>query len=151
MINHRPLSVAAIIILGFSGAAFSQTPDASQAPDASKAPAAQQPQANIPFVPNRAPGVYTKQGSQIYGPDGSIQFNNGNQTQTQGPEGPGTTYSTYGNYTVGTDGSVAVTHGNRTYENNGNLTETHGNQTYTYGPGGHVQVCSTYGFQTVCR
>ena len=133
------LGLFAIMIVGFTGAAFGQTPDTAQAPT------------NAPYVPNRAPGVYTKDGNQTYAPDGSLQNNKGNQTQTLGPEGPGPTYSTYGNYTVGTDGSVAVTSGNRTYQNNRTLTETHGNNTFTYGPNGHVQVCSTYGAQTVCR
>jgi hypothetical protein len=117
-----------------------------------QAPATQnKPQPNAPYVPYRAPGVYTKDGNRTYGPDGSLQYNKGNQTQTQRPKGQGPTYSTYGNYTLGTDGSAAVTFGNRTYQNNGSLTETHGNNTLTYGRDGHVQVCSTYGAQTVCR
>lgn len=137
--------VTVIILVTFAGGALAQDAQTSSP---------QQPppsQSNAPYVPYNAPGVYTNSGHETYGPNGRIQLNNGNQTQTQGSRGSGPTYSTYGNYTLGTDGSEAVTYGNRTYQNNGIVSETHGNQVYTYKPNGQTQVCSTYGSKVVCR
>lgn len=138
------VGVTAVIFVTVSGVAAAQD---AQSPTTQPPPA----QSNAPYVPYNAPGVYTNSGHETYGPNGRMQLNNGNQTQTQGSQGPGPTYSTYGNYTLGTDGSAAVTYGNRTYQNNGTVSETHGNQAYTYKPNGQVQVCSTYGSQVVCR
>ena len=36
-------------------------------------------------------------------------------------------------------------------QNDGTLSETHGNQTFVYKPGAPAVVCSTYGYQKVCR
>ena len=48
----------------------------------------------------------------------------------------GTTYSTYGSQTYGSDGSTWSTYGSQTYG--------------SYGSGGSV-TCSTYGTQTYCN
>ena len=51
----------------------------------------------------------------------------------------GTTYSTYGNMTYGSDGSTYSTYGNTTYG------------TWGYGSYGGSVTCTTYGTQTYCN
>jgi hypothetical protein len=145
--------VVAILVTAFSTGAAAQTsePQTSATPPEQQGPTVQKPAAKKPFVPRHGAGVYQNYGSKTYTPDGDIQFNKGGQTQTQTPEGPGPTYSTYGNQTWGTDGSWSGTYGNRTYQNNGQLSETHGRDTHIYHPDGSTMVCSNYGHQMVCR
>jgi hypothetical protein len=149
------LCVIAVAFAAFSTIAAAQTaePQTSETQPQDQAPTVQKPAAKKPFVAKHGAGVYQNFGNKTYTPDGSLQFNKGGTTVTQTPEGPGPTYSTYGNQTWGTDGSWSITHGNRTHENDGTLSEARrsGRDTYIYKPGGSTMVCSTYGHQVLCR
>jgi hypothetical protein len=129
-------TAVATTIAMFSTGAGAQTPDQNPA---------------ISFQ-NR--GTYSTYGNQTYGPHGTLQQRQGNQTYTidrSGLGGPGPTYSTLGHQTYGSDGSVLYNYGNWSHDKDGTVSQTQGNQTNFYRPGEKTVTCSTYGTQTVCR
>jgi hypothetical protein len=99
-------------------------------------------------------GTYSTFGNQTYGPHGTLQQRQGNQTYTidrNDPDARGPTYSTLGHQTYGSDRSMQYNYGNRSYDQKGSVSQTQGNQTTFYRPGEKTVTCSTYGTQTVCR
>ena len=63
------------------------------------------------------------------------------------PMKPGTSYTTYGNTTFGSDGTSYTTYGNTTFGSDGSSSTTYGNT--TFGSGGSS--CTTYGSTTFCN
>ena len=63
------------------------------------------------------------------------------------PMNSGTSYSTFGNTTYGSDGSSYSTFGNTTYGSDGSSSSTFGNTTY----GSDGTSCSTFGTTTYCN
>ena len=116
-VRYRWAPVAAAVAM-FSTLAVAQTPDQNPA---------------ISFQ-NR--GTYRTYGNRTYGPHGTLQQQQGNQTYTvdrnDGLGGPGPTYSTLGHQTYGSDGSVLYNYGNRSYDKDGTVSQTQGNQTNFY-------------------